>query len=703
VSADYIFAVSHLLSSLADAVDFELGGNNDDEEDADGNLKRAYIVAPFVQLQIESLINQDSISALLPQMNITTSSSRSERHPNSSDNLSRILATYILTLFRIFPKRGDEIRMWLYLGPSVSRENVASTQGVPVVGYFWQAARSTRVFSDVTRDPRTAVHMLKRQNLTSLGGTPSTLSSLDSNLNDQLRIIFLFIELYLFVLKVMDDEEFFSSGMPARTRQLDSLGRRNALPLDDIKLLVTFLKHLGFSMYYDAPEIAASMEGMSNRGSRGASLTAISSRVDFNSVNAASDSNHVAGLQGMSLDYVKGAVTGLLRAVYERDSRRKFLPPGHWLMTSRFDMTNFIDAVVEEEERRNEVQDEDDDAVDDEPEAEVANLTRSSGLVGTSHVQRLQRLERMQHQQRAEVHRRRLQNVAPRLEILQNMPFLIPFETRVMIFRRFVHMDQLKRRGGMIDPEMWRLSRLHGQDPWRGGLERHEAKIRRGHEFEDAYEAFYDLGPALKEPISITFVNQFDQEEAGIDGGGVTKEFLTSVTNQAFAPAAGSVQLFMENANHLLYPNPSALDEQKHLLRAAGFVDNMPTSRETISALLQRYEFLGRVIGKCLYEGILVDIGFAGFFLLKWALTGGIGVAPRESGYRANLNDLRDFDEELYQGLVCFLAAWLPSTAHQLNSRSFNLRITLAMLRTSPLTSQSRTRCPAPTSTLPRR
>ncbi|KAI5297165.1 hypothetical protein KEM55_005053 [Ascosphaera atra] len=71
-----------------------------------------------------------------------------------------------------------------------------------------------------------------------------------------------------------------------------------------------------------------------------------------------------------------------------------------------------------------------------------------------------------------------------------------------------------------------------------------------------------------------------------------------------------------------------------------------------IRDLLKRYEFLGRIIGKCLYEGILVDVRFAGFFLLKWALTGGTSSAKRESAYRANLNDLRDLDQGLYQGLL---------------------------------------------------
>lgn len=33
---------------------------------------------------------------------------------------------------------------------------------------------------------------------------------------------------------------------------------------------------------------------------------------------------------------------------------------------------------------------------------------------------------------------------------------------------------------------------------------------------------------------------------------------------------------------------------------------------------LDYFEFLGRIIGKALYEGILVDVAFAGFFLSKW-------------------------------------------------------------------------------------
>jgi ubiquitin-protein ligase E3 C len=155
----------------------------------------------------------------------------------------------------------------------------------------------------------------------------------------------------------------------------------------------------------------------------------------------------------------------------------------------------------------------------------------------------------------------------------------------------------------------------------------------------------------LKEPIQISFIDKFNTVEAGIDGGGVTKEFLTSVTNEAFK-SGSEPKLFEENDQHLLYPNPAAVEQRREVLRQLGFVENSPEWNEQVRDLLRRYEFLGRIIGKCLYEGILVDVNFAPFFLLKWALTGGAGSAQRETAYRANLNDLKDLDQGLYQGLV---------------------------------------------------
>jgi len=251
-------------------------------------------------------------------------------------------------------------------------------------------------------------------------------------------------------------------------------------------------------------------------------------------------------------------------------------------------------------------------------------------------------------------------------EILQNLPFMIPFDKRVEIFREFVANDQITRRNGHIDPDLWRVSEMNGTGAGGDPLSKHKATIRRKHEFQDAYKAFWNLGEGLKEPIQIKFMDKFGAEEAGIDGGGVTKEFLTGVCGEAFSLSADipddnndpedsvdvdhhegipltklGVNMFKENPEHLLYPNPTILDEVKHKLRQRHHVGN---TRSVILDILNRYEFCGRILGKCLYEGILVDLSFAPFFLLKWS--------QPSSASTAGVNDLRDLDAEMYRQLI---------------------------------------------------
>jgi ubiquitin-protein ligase E3 C len=325
-------------------------------------------------------------------------------------------------------------------------------------------------------------------------------------------------------------------------------------------------------------------------------------------------------------------------------------------MTDRFDMEGFIPAVVGEEEKRHQFQDDE----EDEPDLLDDDTVEPLGIAGSNHALRTIRIENLRRRQRQAARGKALAAIAPRLEILRNMPFFIPFATRVQIFRQFILRDQQRRRNGFVDPETWRLSvaqqsMMNSQFNAPDVLARHHADIRRESVFEDAFSQFYGLGDGLKEPIQISFIDQFGSMEAGIDGGGVTKEFLTSVTTEAFKTDDDG-SMFAENDQHLLYPNPAAVDQLKELLSDAGLAKTSVEWQDDVRGLLRRYEFLGRVIGKCLYEGILVDVNFAPFFLLKWALTGGTGSAVKESSYRANLNDLKDLDEGLYQGLVSLTA-----------------------------------------------
>ncbi|KAJ4295612.1 ubiquitin-protein ligase (E3) [Kalmusia sp. IMI 367209] len=642
VHKDFVTVVSLLLNSLptniieSSAAEGERPGM--EEQPVNGFLKE----------QILSLVNQEGIGNLLAGSSQSPDATEDEKVEEA-----RQLANYALALLRFFPRRGDEIRMWLYIGPSNAQPRKGS-RNLPAIKYFWQASKRSSVFGTITRDSRAAIDLLRPKTTQINGATTAhaRASSLTQHsfwqaprqeidraaiTADEWRVILVFLELYTFVLKVTDDEEFFSGGQDVYSGQV----RDNSLPLSEVQDLTTFLKNLGFTLYFNASDINEPEE----REATSSSISFFNPQAIEAQQQKQAIEPSVGGVAGLSLDYVKGLVTGLLRMVYERDSRRKFLPEDHWLMTSRFDMTGFIPAVVEEEESRHRIQEEDAEDMDDEED----DFDDTPQLIGTGRTQQQRRLERLQRQQRKASRRRYLQAVAPRLEILQNMPFFIPFTTRVQIFREFVNLDMTKRRGS-ADPESWRWRVMQRPDAPQQ-FDKHAARIRRGAEFEDAFQQFYPLGQGLKEPIQITFVDQFDQAEAGIDGGGVTKEFLTSVTNTAFTPTTEGVDMFIENDQHLLYPNPTAVEELKENFKRAGLREGSAEFRLEVSEALQRYEFLGRIIGKCLYEGILVDVNFAPFFLRKWALTGGTGSAPNETGYRPTLNDLRDLDEELYQGL----------------------------------------------------
>ncbi|KAF4160636.1 hypothetical protein CNMCM6936_003802 [Aspergillus lentulus] len=658
-SAEPVFVktVSELLNSTAVHLSRRLEVDDMiDNDDTDGTP-----LHPFVKEQISSLVNQSRITGLLSQLqSMHLSQGDLANSESDASKEAKILATYALTLLRVFPRRGDDIRMWLYLGSATSGDQ-GTGQGsrIPAIKYFWHASRSSRIFDKISQDSTKVLPLLKPADESRESGLSMTQAERD----EEWTIILLFLELYTFVLKVMDDEEFFSSqsSFTASSNSRVSWTKESALPLKDIKDMTVFLKNLAFTLYWNSADLNERETPQTAGGIQSYFTGAVPSSDAITSVKDLEMRNKEKGLPGVTgipLDYFKGLVTGLLRMIHERDSRRKFLPDGHWLMTNRFDMEGFIPAVVAEEENRHQLQDEDDEEEDQndwmrDDEYEPLNL------IGTGRAQQTRRIEALRRRQQQAARRKQLEAVAPRLEILRNMPFFIPFATRVQIFREFIYRDQMRRRQGYIDPDAWRMSvaqasmgrMIDGRPAAQDILSRHHANIRRESVFEDAFDQFYELGEGLKEPIQISFIDKFNTVEAGIDGGGVTKEFLTSVTNEAFK-SGSEPKLFEENDQHLLYPNPAAVEQRREVLRQLGFVENSPEWNEQVRDLLRRYEFLGRIIGKCLYEGILVDVNFAPFFLLKWALTGGAGSAQRETAYRANLNDLKDLDQGLYQGLL---------------------------------------------------
>ncbi|KAF6175464.1 hypothetical protein GIB67_021954 [Kingdonia uniflora] len=101
-------------------------------------------------------------------------------------------------------------------------------------------------------------------------------------------------------------------------------------------------------------------------------------------------------------------------------------------------------------------------------------------------------------------------------DILRQAPFLLPFTSRVKIFTSYL--TSARQRNWAHVP-----------------FNRNRFRIRRDRIFEDAFNQLSALSEEeLRGLIRVTFVNEFGVEEAGIDGGGIFKDFMESITRAAF-------------------------------------------------------------------------------------------------------------------------------------------------------------------------
>ena len=137
-------------------------------------------------------------------------------------------------------------------------------------------------------------------------------------------------------------------------------------------------------------------------------------------------------------------------------------------MTSQIDVQSFVQAAIFEEQQMSENGEE---LEGDSPYASRPSLRPSRSLS-----------------------KRQVAYLSPRLAVLNNIPFAIPFETRVSIFRNFILNDMVSR-GRM--------------DRYSGG--RTKAVIRRDKIAQDGFDRLQDAN--LKLPLEIVFIDQFGQEE----------------------------------------------------------------------------------------------------------------------------------------------------------------------------------------------
>lgn len=191
--------------------------------------------------------------------------------------------------------------------------------------------------------------------------------------------------------------------------------------------------------------------------------------------------------------------------------------------------------------------------------------------------------------------------------LIQKMPHIIPHDDRVKLFRKYVQNE--KAVLGLTESACATLSSAL-------------IRIHRDRIVEDGYRQLAALRPhALKGVIRVRFINQQGLDEAGIDQDGVFKEFLEETIKRVFDP---SLNLFKTTSDQRLYPSPISYVQDNHL---------------------QLFEFVGRMLGKAVYEGIVVDVPFASFFLSQL-------LGQTHQALYSCMDELPSLDNELYRSLT---------------------------------------------------
>ncbi|XP_030375441.1 ubiquitin-protein ligase E3C [Scaptodrosophila lebanonensis] len=267
-------------------------------------------------------------------------------------------------------------------------------------------------------------------------------------------------------------------------------------------------------------------------------------------------------------------VVFVLNQIHTRDLRLGFCPEGHWTV-SRLDLP--LDRPTD------------------------LPLTHSSRLRGIRPFQPIRDFTREDFENGPPMSTKQIRSIT----ILREIPFVVAFNKRVSILQGLVAANKMRVQGHL-------QAFLQGPSIM--------ITVRRSHLYEDAYDKLRpENEPDLRLKFRIQFVSPLGLDEAGIDGGGVFREFLSELIKTAFDPNRG---FFMVTTDNKLYPNPNVAD--------------------LFSDFEKHYYFIGRILGKAIYENLLVELPLAEFFLTK--------LAGKYSD--VDMHQLASLDPELYRNLL---------------------------------------------------
>lgn len=263
----------------------------------------------------------------------------------------------------------------------------------------------------------------------------------------------------------------------------------------------------------------------------------------------------------------------LLRQLHTRDLRRQFCPEGHWIASN-------ITIPFEK------------------PQNFAFRRRRLRGYVP---FQTLRAFTREEFEEGPPLSATEVRT----LTLLREIPFVVPFSKRVVVFQSLIFKDKSEQQNELTHF-------MHGPSI--------QISVRRNYLYEDAFDKLSpENEPELRLKMRVQLVNSAGLEEAGVDGGGLFREFLSELLKTSFDPNRGFFKLTKDN---MLYPNPTV-----QLL-----VEDFP----------KHYYFIGRILGKAIYENLLVELPFAEFFLSK--------IVGRQSD--VDVHHLASLDPIMYRNLL---------------------------------------------------
>lgn len=101
---------------------------------------------------------------------------------------------------------------------------------------------------------------------------------------------------------------------------------------------------------------------------------------------------------------------------------------------------------------------------------------------------------------------------------------------------------------------------------------------------QDSFAQINTMKEGIKDRLPIVFVDKYGMQEAGI-GPGLFKDLIENLVKEGYDPRLG---LFLATSDNRLYPNPNA-------------------NEHTIETALPSFEFLGKILGKTMYEVSLLQ------------------------------------------------------------------------------------------------